>query len=533
MKLRILFFMGLVLAYAGIAQAANTLKVRNVELAPGGSVTLNVELDNETTNLMGWQCDIVLPEGLSLELKSNGKPAATLGGRFSTTGHSISSSRLANGAYRFIATSMDGEAIPGTTGTLFSVTLKADASVTAGATLTGTVTNIEFNTQDNKKKTLGDISFSVAIPGGGTIIQPNDQLTVNDLDLAPSGSVTLNVGLDNETTNLMGWQCDIVLPEGLSLELKTNGKPAATLGGRFSTTGHSISSSRLANGAYRFIATSMDGEAIPETTGTLFSVTLKADASVTAGSTLTGTVTNIEFNTQDNKKMPLEDITFTVAISNYELVCIVADDQTRAYGEDNPAWTYTVTSGEVYGNGSPAMNCEATPKSPVGKYDITIEKGTVENPATLTKGTLTVTKAPLTITAKSYSIKQGEPLPTTYEITYSGFKNGETKSVLSQQPTVTCSATASSEPGRYDIIVSGATAYNYAISYVKGTLRIRSLVAEPGDLNDDGEVDVTDVVELIDMVLAGIYDPAGDINGDGEVDVTDVVELIDMVLSGE
>ena len=54
-----------------------------------------------------------------------------------------------------------------------------------------------------------------------------------------------------------------------------------------------------------------------------------------------------------------------------------------------------------------------------------------------------------------------------------------------------------------------------------------------GDLNSDSEIDVTDVVELIDMVLAGIYDKAGDINEDGEVDVTDVVELIDMVLSGE
>jgi len=54
-----------------------------------------------------------------------------------------------------------------------------------------------------------------------------------------------------------------------------------------------------------------------------------------------------------------------------------------------------------------------------------------------------------------------------------------------------------------------------------------------GDLNVDDEIDVTDVVELIDMVLAGSTDPSGDINGDGEVDVTDVVELIDMVLAGE
>ena len=59
------------------------------------------------------------------------------------------------------------------------------------------------------------------------------------------------------------------------------------------------------------------------------------------------------------------------------------------------------------------------------------------------------------------------------------------------------------------------------------------LSAIEGDLNGDDEVDVTDVVEVIDMVLAGTYDAAGDINGDGEVDVTDVVELIDMVLSGD
>ena len=59
------------------------------------------------------------------------------------------------------------------------------------------------------------------------------------------------------------------------------------------------------------------------------------------------------------------------------------------------------------------------------------------------------------------------------------------------------------------------------------------LSAIEGDLNGDEELDVTDVVELIDMVLAGTYDAVADINGDGEVDVTDVVELIDMVLAGE
>lgn len=201
MKQMRLFLIGLMLAVAGIGadaserrnesadsnewhaqrralQNGNTLKLQDVEVMPGKSVELSIELENETTNLMGWQCDIVLPERLTLALKANGKPAATLGERFATTEHSISSSRLASGAYRFIATSMDGEAIPGTTGTLFTVTLQADAELqsleasptrlqrleASPTTLTGKVTNIEFNTQDNQKLTLADVTINVTIP---------------------------------------------------------------------------------------------------------------------------------------------------------------------------------------------------------------------------------------------------------------------------------------------------------------------------------------------------------------------------------
>ena len=159
---RILFLLGLVLSFTGTAYADDILKVQKVVIAPGESITLNIELDNETTNLMGWQCDIVLPEGMSLALKSNGKPAATLGERFATTEHSISSIILASGGYRFIGASMEGEVIPGTTGTLFSVTLQADASLSKGLTLSGTVKNIEFNTKDNIRMTMDNVLFDIS-----------------------------------------------------------------------------------------------------------------------------------------------------------------------------------------------------------------------------------------------------------------------------------------------------------------------------------------------------------------------------------
>ena len=54
----------------------------------------------------------------------------------------------------------------------------------------------------------------------------------------------------------------------------------------------------------------------------------------------------------------------------------------------------------------------------------------------------------------------------------------------------------------------------------------------PGDLNDDGMVNVLDVVVLVNIVLgqAG-EDPAGDLNGDGLINVLDVVILVNMILS--
>jgi len=218
----------------------------------------------------------------------------------------------------------------------------------------------------------------------------------------------------------------------------------------------------------------------------------------------------------------------TLTVNAADPVTVTAKSYTITYGDALPTFSFTSSGAAL--NGTPEITCAATSASPVGTYPIVIKKGGVTNyNDSYVNGTLTITKAPLTIIANSFSIKQGERLPK-YTVSYKGFKNGETNSVLTKQPKVTCAATSSSKPGKYDITVSGATAKNYEISYVKGTLRIRDLTSIKGDINDDGEVDVTDVVELIDMVLGGIYDSVGDINGDGEVDVTDVVELIDIVL---
>lgn len=86
---------------------------------------------------------------------------------------------------------------------------------------------------------------------------------------------------------------------------------------------------------------------------------------------------------------------------------------------------------------------------------------------------LTITKAPLKVTASSASIKVGEDVPR-FTASYDGFVNGETASVLKGELTITCSATKTSPAGSYDVVPSGLTAENYEIEFVNGALTITS-----------------------------------------------------------
>jgi len=87
--------------------------------------------------------------------------------------------------------------------------------------------------------------------------------------------------------------------------------------------------------------------------------------------------------------------------------------------------------------------------------------------------TLVVDPAALTITAGDANMNYGAALPT-LNVSYNGFVNGDNASSLSTPPTITTTA-ASSSVGTYPITPSGAVDPNYTISYVAGTLTIKSV----------------------------------------------------------
>src|SRR5262249_57640673 len=120
----------------------------------------------------------------------------------------------------------------------------------------------------------------------------------------------------------------------------------------------------------------------------------------------------------------------------------------------------------------PTLSTTATPASHVGAYPITAS-GAVDPDYTISyvDGSLTVTPAPLTITADDQSKVYGAPLPV-LTASYSGFVNGDTPDNLTTLPTLSTTAMASSHVGAYAITASGAVDPDYTISYLPGTLTL-------------------------------------------------------------
>ncbi|MCX6885220.1 MAG: MBG domain-containing protein [Verrucomicrobia bacterium] len=165
---------------------------------------------------------------------------------------------------------------------------------------------------------------------------------------------------------------------------------------------------------------------------------------------------------------------------------VSGDDKSRVYGAANPTLTGTLV-GVVSGDSiTAAWSTTATNNSVVGTYAIspvwTDPDGKLGNYIITTNlGTLSITKAALTVTADDQSRSYGDANPA-LTISYSGFVAGDTAASLTTQPTCSVSATLTTIPGTYAITPSGATSPNYTISHVDGTLTVgKALLVIIGD----------------------------------------------------
>lgn len=198
------------------------------------------------------------------------------------------------------------------------------------------------------------------------------------------------------------------------------------------------------------------------------------------------------------------------------------DDQTKIYGQSNPSLTYGVAGlidGDTLANaisGTPSVSTTATAGSGVGNYSIVATGGTLDSllgySFQFVAGNLSVTKAPLVISANDSSKIYGAALPN-FTASYQGFLNGDSANAISGLEFST-TATAHSGIGQYSITPLDASAANYSITYSGGTLTIA-----PAPLTI-AAVDQARLLNVPNSPLSATY--IGLVNGDVPADVPGV-----------
>ena len=302
--------------------------------------------------------------------------------------------------------------------------------------------------------------------------------TAQTLSIAPveanAGEQAELVVSANGMSNVTALQFNLVLPKDVTLNESSIAKGSAA-------SGHTLSVQTLANGDRLFVLYHTDLGLIGNGTLLLLPVTVGQQ-----GGSFSGNLNTVHTATVGAVSKTCADASFSITVKEpVQPVTITANNLTMTYGDNVPSLTYKSEGGEL--KGTPSLTTTATKTSPVGTYPIKVTKGTVTNEqVTYVAGTLTITKAPLTVGVKNETITEGDAIPA-FTLTYSGFKNSDTEATaFTTKPVAKTTATQSSPAGTYPITVSGGEAQNYALTYGQGTLTIEvdENVADPVDITN-------------------------------------------------
>ena len=532
----LLFLMLLALPLA--SRAKDTFYIEPVNVVPGESKTITLNLDNSQV-FRGFQTDIELPEGLKIASRSNGNFDISLTDRGSSS-FSVSSNLMSDGSVRILGYSTQGESIKGNQGALVRISVRASSDFSGGYIK---LKNSIFSDVNNRDVKLDNSQLFV-----GT--KEQNDVSVKGGEISPEVSKAFSLELSNES-EMTAFQMDVVLPNGLSLDLS---KTRFT--GRCGN--HQLQTKQLGNGKVRIICMSSDNTSISGKIGSVIDLWIKAEKGITGNQIVK--LENIIFSDVKARTYRMDPFSFvvdvkyvpvtSVSISESNMQLEVSDsrlltasllpenctDKTILWKSDNekvatvsdngmiiarsagqcsiiastadnliqakcvvtvvkiPLTAHVANTTKVYGDANPEFNITysgfrdgdsevgfSVPasistivdnSSKVGKYDI-VASGAVSDKYEISyiPGTLTITKAPLSISAGSYTKKQGDAMPV-FKASYAGFKNGEDESVLTKQPVFSCVANEASAPAEYAVTISGAEAENYDISYEQGRLTV-------------------------------------------------------------
>ena len=451
----LLFLMLLVLPLA--SRAKDTFYIAPVNIAPGDSKTITLNLDNSQV-FRGFQTDIELPKGLKIASKSNGNFDISLTDRGSSS-FSVSSNLMSDGSVRILGYSTQGESIKGNQGALVRISVRASSDFSGGYIK---LKNSIFSDVNNRDVKLDNSQLFV-----GT--KEQNDVSVKGGEISPEVSKAFSLELSNES-EMTAFQMDVVLPNGLSLDLSKT-----RLTDRCGN--HQLQTKQLGNGKVRIICMSSDNTSISGKIGSVIDLWIKAEKGI-AGNQIVK-VENIIFSDVKARTYRMDPLSFvvdvkyvpatSVSISESNMQLEVSDsrqltasllpenctDKTILWKSDNEKVATVSDNGMIIARSA-------------GKCSIIAS--TADN-LIQAKCVVTVVKIPLAAHVANTSKVYGDANPE-FNITYSGFRDGDSEVGFSVPASISTIVDNSSKVGKYDIVASGAVSDKYEISYIPGSLVI-------------------------------------------------------------
>ena len=214
--------------------------------------------------------------------------------------------------------------------------------------------------------------YSVAIAFlFGILASFAEQIKVSDIALVSGSSTSLEIGLENTNTNLVAFQIDLTLPEGIGIE-----KSGCTLSSRITDEDQVLTIGRLNDNTYRLTSTSLSLTPISGTSGTLLTLKLTSTSNFVNGQ---ASFSNVLFSTATSQEVAVSDASFTI----------------------NTLYTLTYkVDGEVYKTSTVAYGTAITPEAAPTKEGHTFS-GWSEIPATMPANDVVITG---TFSVNSYTL---------------------------------------------------------------------------------------------------------------------------------
>ena len=260
------------------ALADNKVTIESFNIKPGEEKTVAVCLDN-SDRITALQMDITLPDGIVYVANSLTRDEVRLDRDY----HSLFMSTLSDGNLRLLIVPSDTVSIFGDSGAVAYFKVKAENSfVKAGEIdFTNILGSSHEKGEDGYTKSfpMADFSADVA-PYVGKLYTAADTLAIK----TDGTSKKVSLVLDN-FINVRGMQALITLPQGLSFEVKDNGKPKFEYGSRLPQNA-TISSNMTSDGKLKIAVAGMTTENFAGTTGEVLAFYVKADETLALKSDL-------------------------------------------------------------------------------------------------------------------------------------------------------------------------------------------------------------------------------------------------------